>query len=483
MTRKTLARAHLRLALVLTLIAPTAAQNAPAAQQPSDAPQQSATTSPSGTTAVPDPAAPGTRQAQAQIPSRGPAQRLTLQDAEALALKNNPQISVYRLLSLASGQVTREQKSAYYPNIYGSLTAAKPRDDGSRIAAGYLNNPQVYERAAGGVTLSQLITDFGRTNNLVAAATLHAKAADMNALATADQIKLAVDQAFYNALQTYALQQVAVETVRERQVVSDQITTLYQNKLRSQLDVSFADANLAQAKLLVLDAQNNYQAALSTLSEVLGYSIQQSFDLVDTAAPMEPPTDDVSKLIDRAFSNRPEIASQDYEFQASQRFQKAERDLLLPTINAMGVVGRTPVTESIAGIPLFPSWYGSVGVNVNIPIFNGFLYPARSKEAALRSQAEQERLRDLKDRIANDVRTSWLNTQTAYTRISVTQQFVDQTTLAVDLSQTRYNLGLASIVELTQAELQQTQALIENAAAKYQYRIAQAVLRFQIAAP
>ena len=90
-----------------------------------------------------------------------------MQDAEALALKNNPQISVYRLLSLASNQVTREQKAAYYPTIYGSLTAVEPQK-GSRIAAGNLNNPIVYERAAGGLTLSQMITDFGRTNNLVA---------------------------------------------------------------------------------------------------------------------------------------------------------------------------------------------------------------------------------------------------------------------------------------------------------------------------
>ena len=101
----------------------------------------------------------------------------------------------------------------------------------------------------------------------------------MNAVATADQIKLAVDQAFYNALQALAEQKVAEQTVSARQLVSDQITTLFQNKLRSQLDVSFANANLAQAKLLLLDAQNNYQAALSTLSQVLGYTAQQQFEL------------------------------------------------------------------------------------------------------------------------------------------------------------------------------------------------------------
>ena len=63
---------------------------------------------------------PGTR-VPAQLPTTGALQRLTVQDAEALALKNNPQISVYRLLALASKQVTRETKAAYYPNLYGSL--------------------------------------------------------------------------------------------------------------------------------------------------------------------------------------------------------------------------------------------------------------------------------------------------------------------------------------------------------------------------
>ncbi len=453
-------------ACLLTTVSIAAAQNP--AQQPA-------------TTAVPPQTYPGT-PVPPQLPSAGTLRRLTVQDAEALALKNNPQISVFRLLALASQQVTREQKSAYYPTLFGSLTAVKP-EEGTRIAAGALNNPSVYERAAGGLTLSQLITDFGRTSNLVATAALRAKAADMNAAATADQIKLTVDQAFYTALQSAALLHVAEQTVRARQLVSDQITTLYDNKLRSQLDVSFANTNLAQAKLLLLDAQNNQQAALSALSQILGYTTQQSFDLIDSTSELKPPPDAVSQLQDQAFSNRPEIAAQNYEYQAAQRFQKAERDLLFPSVAALGVVGRTPVSNSIDGISPFTNWYGAIGVNVNVPIFNGFLYPARSREAAIRAQASSEQLRDLKDRIANDVRTSWLNAITAYNRIQVTQQFVDQANLAVNLSETRYNLGLSSIVELSQAQLQQTEAQIQFAAARYQYQISQSVLRFQIAAP
>lgn len=472
--------------LVLLSLASLAAQDM-STTAPANPPAQSGTpsaqTQPQAgapATSTPQPAATG--QSQVRLPTTGPQLRLNVQDAEQIALKNNPQISVYRLLALASNQVTRQQRAAYYPTIGGDLTAVEPHT-GSRIAAGSLNNPSVYERASGGLTLSQMITDFGRTNNLVATAALRAKAADMNAVATADQIKLTVDEAFYNALQSFALLKVAQQTVSARQLVSDQITTLFQNKLRSQLDVSFADANLAQAKLLLLDAENNYQVSLSVLSQILGYSSQQSFDLVDTQTELKPPPEAVSQLEDEAFSNRPEIASQGYEYQAAQHFQKAERDLLLPDIEALGVVGRTPYSSTIAGVSPFTSWYGAVGVNIHVPIFNGFLYPARSREAGIRAQAANEQLRDLKDRIANDVRASWLGAITAYNRIGVAQQFVDQTSLALDLSQTRYNLGLSSIVELSQAQLQQTEAQIQFAASKYQYRIAQSVLRFQIAAP
>ena len=454
-------------------------QQAAPASVPAPA-QQSANPQQQQTVPAPPPVPPA--PAVPQLPAPGPVQRLTVQDAEALALKNNPQISLYRLLYLASNQVTREQRSAYYPTITGNLTTVGGQQ-GTRIAAGNLNAARLLNRDAGGVNLSQLIWDFGRTNNLVATSVLHAKAANMNATATIDQIKLTVDEAFYNALQSFAEEKVAEQTVGARQLVSDQITTLYQNKLRSELDVSFADANLAQAKLLLLDAQNNYQASLSQLSQVLGFPRQQQFELIDNEPELTPPPDAVSQLEDEAFSNRPEIAAQSYEYQAAQHFQKAERDLLFPTVSALGTVGDAFNGSLLNGVQQFPTWYGAAGANISVPLFNGFQYVARAKEASLRAQADEQQLRDLKDRIANDVRTSWLNAITAYNRISVSQQFLNETNLALNLSQTRYNLGLSSIVELSQAQLQLTEAQIQFAASKYQYRVAQSVLRFQIASP
>jgi outer membrane protein len=417
--------------------------------------------------------------AQANQPAllpNAPAARLTLKDAEALALKNNPLITVGRLTALASQQVLRETRSAYWPSAVVDLTGVDTHDN-SRITAGGLNNPIIYQRAAAGTTVSQLITDFGRTRNLVASSSLQAKAENENAVANALQIKLAVDQAFYNALQTRAVLQVAQGTVAERQTVTDQVQALFDSKLKSALDLSFAQVNLAQAKLLLLDAEDHNDAALANLSAVLGYSNLQNYDLVEETTPLAAPPGDVDQLIVQAMQKRPELSALNYDYQATEKYRVAERDLLFPTVRALGALGSTPLAGNTALAP----WYGAVGVNIEVPIFNGFLYTARAREAQLRAQAAQQQLRDLQDSISRDVRTGWLNAATAYQRLDVSRQLLQQANLALDLSQTRYKLGLASIVELSQAQLQQTQAQIGNAQANYQYRLAMAVLNFQIA--
>jgi len=91
----------------------------------------------------------------------------------------------------------------------------------------------------------------------------------------------------------------------------------------------------------------------------------------------------------------------------------------------------------------------------------------------------QEQLRDLRDRIARDVRVTWLQANTAYQRASVTAQLLQQANLALDLAQTRYKLGLSSIVELSQAQLQQTDAQIGNSTARYDYLATLSSLRYQ----
>jgi outer membrane protein len=319
-----------------------------------------------------------------------------------------------------------------------------------------------------------LITDFGHTTNLVASARLHAKAEDQNAIATREQVLLAVDQAFYGALQTRAVLRVAEQTVASRQLLTDQVSALTNSKLKSDLDLSFANVNLAQAKLLYLDALNSDKAAMASLSAILGYSTLGTFELIEETEALLPPPASVDQLIASAFSKRPEILGLEFESQSAQKIHQADRDQLLPTISALGAVGDAPFRDD-----RISSWYGAVGVNVQIPIFNGFLYTAKAHEADLQAQAMRQRLVDLRNRVSRDVRTSWLSAGTAYDRVTVNQQLLVQANRALDLAQTRYRLGLGSIVELSQAQLQQTQAEIGSAQAGYEYRLALSMLRYQ----
>jgi outer membrane protein len=421
------------------------------------------------------PASPAKAQTARQTSTS--ATPLTLAEAEAIALKNNPQITVGRLRALVAEQYVRESRAALLPNAYLSLTAVDA-NPGSRIAAGFLNNPILFPRAAEGASVSQLVTDFGRSSNLLSSSEFSAKAEDQNAAATRANILLAVDQAFYNSLGTQALVRVADETVQARQTLVDKVEALTTAKLKSELDLSFSKVELARAKLLLLEARNNYQAALAGLSAVLGYPTEQNFQLVEETSTLTPPAPDVQPLIQQALEQRPEIKALQFEVASAQKFGNAEHDLWRPSVNALGVVGEAPVRDDH-----IPNWYGAVGVNINIPVFSGFLYNARAKAADLQTEADRQRLRDLENTISRDVRVSWQDTNRAYERLSVTEQLRQQADLALDLAQARYNLGLGSIVEFTQAELQKTEADIADTDATYQYRLTQMVLAFTIAAP
>jgi len=418
---------------------------------------------------------PANPQEPSQPPQTGAT--LTLAEAEAIALKNNPQITIGRLRALAAQQYVREARAALLPNAYLSLTAVDA-NPGSRLTAGFLNNPTLYPRAAGGVSVTQLVTDFGRTANLLSSSEYGAKSEDQNAAATRADILLVVDQAFYNSLETKALVTVAEETLHARQTLVDKVQALTNAKLKSQIDLSFSNVDLARGKLLLLEAQNNCQTSLAALSAILGYPDEQNFQLVEETASVNQPATDVAPLIQQALEQRPEIKALQFEVASAQKFGNAEHDLWRPTVHALGVVGQAPVRDNH-----IESWYGAVGVNINIPVFNGFLYSARAKAADLQTEVDRQKLLEARNNLARDVRNSWQDSRRAFERLSVTQQFREQASLALDLAQARYNLGLGSIVEFTQAELQKTEADIQDTDAKYQYRLTQIVLAFTIAAP
>lgn len=411
---------------------------------------------------------PGQLPAQQAAPTAAP---LTLQQAREIAVANHPQLRASQFAANQAHDATTEARSAYYPTVSADLTGVGSND--ARIAAGGLNNPIVYDRFAAGISVQQLVTDFGRTRNLVGSADLHAQATNQNVNLTREQVLLNLDRAYYGALSAQAVFSVAQETVKNRQVVDDQINALAQRNLRSSLDVSFADVNLAQAKMILVQAQNEVESSQAELSAALGMSKMQLYLLADPGAPSVPlPSLDDS--IAAALRDRPDVAAQRLEELSQQRFATAERDLWMPELALAGVAGEAPYAQS-----QIPQNYGAIGFDVHIPVFNGKLFNARHAAAQDRARESAEQLRDLEDNVSRDVRVAWLAANTAYQNLALTAQLFAAAQKSLDLATERYKLGLSSIVELSQAQLNQEQASIAQASAKYEYGAKISELLFQ----
>jgi outer membrane protein len=215
---------------------------------------------------------------------------------------------------------------------------------------------------------------------------------------------------------------------------------------------------------------------MASLNAILGFEADQQYDLVDEtpANPQLAPTN-TEDLVQLAFHSRPDLAALNDRALAAKQFASAEHDLMRPTLSALAAAGGAPVRAD----QIQSSWYGAAGANISIPVFNGFEYSARAKEADFRAQAASEQVRNLRDTIARDVRSAVLNTQIAFQRIGVSRQLLEQANTSLDLAQARYKVGLSGIVDLTQAQLAQTEAEIGYANARFAYQTALAVVRYQ----
>jgi outer membrane protein len=242
--------------------------------------------------------------------------------------------------------------------------------------------------------------------------------------------------------------------------------------LRSTLDVSFAQVNVSQAELDLYRAQNDVQANHARLSAALGYARDQPFSLVDEPLPA-PLTPDVDSLITDAARDRPDLAALRLNYESLTHFAQAEKQLRNPTIVAAAVAGIAPLRDD-----RLPETYSAAGVNVNIPVLNGGLFKARREEAESRAAAAQKEIDDLSLRIARDVRVAWLDANDAFRRLDVTARLVAEANEALRLAQARYQNSLGSIVELSQAQLNQAVAEIGAASAKYEYLSRRAALDY-----
>jgi outer membrane protein len=354
---------------------------------------------------------------------------LTLARARAMALDQQPRLVAAERAVQAAEAATRVARADYFPQIEGNVTAAGTDADtlDARIAAGGLNNPTVL---------------------------------------------LDVTRAFYGALAAQAVLTVAEQTLASRELLLERVTTLAKNKLKSDLDVSFAAVGAEQARLLALRARNALDGAFAQLAAAMGQRDARRYRLVE-AGEVPPPEPDVGPLLAAAIDARPELASLRADHAAALKLVAAEHDRNYPTVKFLAAAGVTPV-----GDKRFDDTYAAAGLNLSVPLFAGGRYRALEDEA--RAEGVEATLGDEENLVVRDVRLAWLNARTGYEALAVTERLARHAATALELAQSSYGIGMSSIVELAQAELNATEGEIAHDRAKYEYGVALAALDFEL---
>jgi outer membrane protein len=410
-------------------------------------------------------------QADASPLPTGQSAVLTLADAEARALKNQPRLLAQQFRAQAANKRITEYRSGYFPQMFGNLTAVDANGD-TAVAAGALTTSSISTRAAGGASLVQMITDFGHTSNLAQSARLDARAAGQDEESVRQTVLMNVQEAYFATQAAESVRQTAQAVLDFRSVTLRQLTALAQSQLRSTLDVQFAQVMVSEAELAVVRAESNVQKAQAQLAASMGEEGTSNYALADESLPPSPDAEP-SGYIKQAIAERPDLAALRLHSESASHEARAETDRNFPSVNALASGGEVPIHDSTIHRD-----YGAVGININVPIFTGGLYTSRAAEAHFEAKAADNDASLREVEIVRDVRMAWADARDAYLQIAVTQRLVDQANVAMRLAQARYDAGLGSIVELNQAELNQTSALITAASARFDYLRSMSAFQF-----
>lgn len=387
-------------------------------------------------------------------------------------MANQPRMLAAQLRARVSRERIKEAQSGYLPTLNFNTTGVRVADVGTSLAAGYITTSAVSDRFAYGGNLTQLVTDFGRTSALVGSARFNAQAQADVATLTRAQVRLNVREAYYEVLGAEAVLRAAQAAQANRHLVAQQLAALAQSELRSTLDVNFANVLASEADLAVVQAQSVVAQQRARLSTAIGSDNPMTATLAEPAAPGVLPPDPAA-LLAEARTQRADLNAVEARQQAADQFATAEKKLSYPTLSAVGAAGQIPLHDRT-----LQGDYAAAGFNLNIPVFNGGLFRARRTEAELEAKARTQDVRELHLEVNEQVRNTWSLANEAFQSLDVTSRLVAQSKEALRLAQARYGAGLGSIVELNQAQLNETSAEISAADANYTYLSRRAELDF-----
>src|SRR5882724_4798457 len=423
------------------------------------------------------PAAEIQMQVQAVPPTQSAlsptGQLLTIEDAVRIGLDNHPRIKSANERIGSQQAVLGQKMSAYYPTVSLSnqyRTSQSSSNGGNDHAA------DTFSSQAG---FNMTLYNFGKREGNVQAARETLDATKQDYETTSQDIVLAIKQAYYVYLASQALVKVRQETVRSRELLVRQARGFYEVGTRARIDVARAEANLYSAQADLIAAENGVKIAWVTLRNAMG-SPRLPEQPVAADSPEVQFSMNLAGARNVAFDARSELKSFDAQRRASDQLIATARRGHLPDIIFDASYGRRHVSDQTVGghnlntFPLQPTW--SVQLSLNIPIFDGFRTTNRVEETLHNYYNVKAQEEDRRQQIALEVEQSYLRVVETQERIRATESAARAAKENLDFAQGRYQVGVGSIIEVTDAETLYTDAQTTYIRTIYDYKIADAQL-------
>ena len=456
-------------------------------QLPASAPGQSSSTA----VTVPklEASAPTLSTAQHTLELPLPAgSQVTLKDAIAIALKYHPRVAAAAAESGAAEEQVGEARSGLGPQVYGvseylrntnngigntsyyNPYGALPRLTGSNHDQPSSDTSQNWDTAnsyGAGVAISQYLFDFGRRRGFVKERRLEADAAQQQAQLVDLDLILEVSERYFALLKAKQLIRVYEKAVEERQFHLHEATVKAKAGLRPELDVYVTKAEVERAQLHLVDARNAEADAIAAFDNALGLGGRSPNYALTDVLWYANINETMDSLMKSAMELRPDFAALRAQAAAMGAQVKEYRSDYYPTVNAVG--GYSAFGTGLPAVNNF-----NVGIVITWPIFNSFLTSHEVEEARLRQKAVESQIEDLRQQIVLQVKTTFLNWQSAVQRIHFAEHALAASRAQLDLAEKRYATGLADVVELEDAQRNFTDDDAAYADALYGFSIAKA---------
>lgn len=392
------------------------------------------------------------------------ASTLTLDEALETARKNHPQVVEAREIMHGAEARTGLALVNYYPQLSVAADWSKGRSFLTALES--IRSTEVHTAA---LNLKQTIYDFGRTAGQVDAARNNREAADKALAVTRQELALRVRSAFYLLLASEKQVLAVKETATARQEVFRQAQEFFAQGIRAKVDVARAEANLYAARSALIRAENNTEIARVELANAMGIAVLGDRSPVEPA-PVFATLPERSQAQEDAVKSRAELHQLAALKSAADANLRTARGSYLPILTGTASTGYADRNFPPDG----NVW--AVGLNLTVPLFSGFSSVEQVREATANIHAIEARQNNLKLQIGKEVEFAWLGVSEAAARISSTGKEVDAANESKALAEGRYQEGVGSIIEVTDAQSQALEARTANIQAIYDYYTAMARL-------